>query len=265
MSLRPDNPLIVQSDRSLMLHTVRALVDAKGKPKKDADGSPMTEEHPRFAEARDALAPFAELEKSPDYLHTYRITPVSVWNAAALGFTAERIAEVLEEFACVPVPRNVMTDVAEWVSRYGLLRIERRPARNDQEDAAFELLSDTDGALADVLGHEQVARLVERDDEGRALGRRPVARLDQAGADQDRLPRRRPRRLPRRRPAAGAAARDHAGRQPVRPAALPAGGRRGLPRRRQRARRQRRGRAALRRGQDRGRPDRHEPGGGPRR
>lgn len=168
MSLRPDNPLIVQSDRSLMLHTVRALVDAKGKPKKDADGSPMTEEHPRFAEARDALAPFAELEKSPDYLHTYRITPVSVWNAAALGFTAERIAEVLEEFACVPVPRNVMTDVAEWVARYGLLRIERRPARHDQEDAAFELVSDTDGALADVLGHEQVARLVERDDEGRA-------------------------------------------------------------------------------------------------
>lgn len=167
MSLRPDNPLIVQSDRSLMLHTVRAVVDARGAPKKDADGSPMTEEHPRFAEARDALAPFAELEKSPDYLHTYRITPVSVWNAAALGYTAERIADVLEEFACVPVPRNVLADVAEWVARYGLLRIERRAPRHAGEDAAFELVSDTPDALADVLGHEQVARLVERDGDGR--------------------------------------------------------------------------------------------------
>jgi DNA excision repair protein ERCC-3 len=167
MSLRPDNPLIVQSDRSLMLHTVRAVMDGKGQPRKDEHGSPLTEEHPRFAEARDALAPFAELEKSPDYLHTYRITPVSVWNAAALGFTAQRIAEVLDEFACVPVPRNVLVDVGEWVGRYGLLRIERRAGRQAGEDAAFELVSDHSDALADVLGHEQVARLVERDDAGR--------------------------------------------------------------------------------------------------
>lgn len=167
MSLRPDNPLIVQSDRSLMLHTVRAVMDAKGQPRRGPDGAPLTEEHPRFAQARDALAPFAELEKSPDYLHTYRITPVSVWNAAALGFTAARIAQVLEEFACVPVPRNVLTDVGEWVARYGLLRIERRPARRTGEDAAFELVSEHPDALADVLGHEQVARLVERDQTGR--------------------------------------------------------------------------------------------------
>jgi DNA excision repair protein ERCC-3 len=170
VSLRADNPLIVQSDRSLMLHTVRAVMDAKGQPRKDAEGSPLTEEHPRFAEARDALAPFAELEKSPDYLHTYRVTPVSVWNAAALGFTAERIREVLEEFACVPVPRNVMQDVSEWTSRYGLLRIERRPPREDSEpgtEACFELVSDFPDALADVLGHEQIARLVEIDAEQR--------------------------------------------------------------------------------------------------
>jgi DNA excision repair protein ERCC-3 len=173
MSLRPDNPLIVQSDRSLMLHTVRAVIDSKGQPKRDASGSPLTEEHPRFAAARDALAPFAELEKSPDYLHTYRITPVSVWNAAALGWTAARIREVLEEFACVPVPRSVVTDVTEWAARYGLLRIERRPPRPGVEaatgagDAAFELVSDFPDALADVLGHEQIARLVTRDETGR--------------------------------------------------------------------------------------------------
>ena len=68
--MRPDNPLIVQPDRSLMLHTVRSLVDADGNLQKDSEGHPMTEEHPRYADARDRLAVFAELTKSPDYLHT---------------------------------------------------------------------------------------------------------------------------------------------------------------------------------------------------
>ena len=89
--MRPDDPLIVQSDRTLMLHTVRTVVDDAGLPIKDSEGRPATEEHPRFAEARDALAPFAELEKSPDYLHTYRVTPVCVLNAAALEMSAEDI------------------------------------------------------------------------------------------------------------------------------------------------------------------------------
>jgi len=165
MSLRPDNPLIVQSDRSLMLHTVRAVVDADGRQAKDADGQPMTEEHPRFAEARDALAKFAELEKSPNYLHTYRITPVSVWNAAALGLDADSVAATLDEFACIPVPDSVKQEVREWIERYGILRIERR----EEGDAAprFEVVSDSADVLADVLGYRDIARLVERDDEGR--------------------------------------------------------------------------------------------------
>ena len=160
MSLRPDNPLIVQSDRSLMLHTVRALVDARGSPIKDEHGEPQTEEHPRFAAARDALSVFAELEKSPDYLHTYRITPVSIWNAAAMGRSADDIAAVLADFACVPVPRNVLHEIQQWVERYGLLRIERRAER-------FELTSEKRDALADVLGHESIRKLVEIDAEGR--------------------------------------------------------------------------------------------------
>ena len=165
MSLRPDNPLIVQSDRSLMLHTVRAVVTRSGAPKKDEHGAPLTEEHPRFAAARDALASFAELEKSPDYLHTYRITPVSIWNAAALGQTADDVEAVLEEFSCVPVPRNVLQEVRQWMARYGLLRIERRGG--DGVDARFELVSDDPDALADVLGHEPVRKLVSVDEEGR--------------------------------------------------------------------------------------------------
>jgi DNA excision repair protein ERCC-3 len=153
--------LIVQSDRSLMLHTVRAVVDGRGRHVRDADGAPLTEEHPRFAAARDALAPFAELEKSPDYLHTYRITPVSIWNAAALGLSAKHIQEVLEEFSCVPVPHNVLDDIRRWTERYGCLRIERAGER-------FELVSNTPEALEEVLGHDQIARLCEIDADGRA-------------------------------------------------------------------------------------------------
>ena len=98
MSSFADNPLIVQGDRTLVLHTVRSVVDASGRARKDENGRPLTEEHPRFAAARDALSAFAELEKSPDYLHTYRLTPVSIWNAAALGLSARDILEQLEEF-----------------------------------------------------------------------------------------------------------------------------------------------------------------------
>jgi len=157
VTFSPDNPLIVQSDRSLILNTVRAVVDADGRPVKDEDGRPQTEEHPRFAAARDALSAFAELEKSPDYLHTYRITPVSIWNAAALGLTFDDIEGRLEEFACVPVPPNVLIDVRTWLERYGQLRIERR-------SDAFELLSDDPDALREVLSHKRIAELVEQDD-----------------------------------------------------------------------------------------------------
>lgn len=123
----------------------------------------MTEEHPRFAAARDALAAFAELEKSPDYLHTYRITPVSVWNAAALGLTADDILARLEEFSCVPIPRNVESEIRTWIGRYGLLRIERAEAAG-----RFELCADDPGALREVLGHEGVRKLLALDDAGRA-------------------------------------------------------------------------------------------------
>lgn len=158
--MRPDNPLIVQSDRTLMLHTVRTVVDADGRPKKDADGRPVTEDHPRFAEARDRLAPFSELEKSPDYLHTYRISPISVWNAASLEMTAEQIVETLEDLSCVPVPQNVAQEIGEWMGRYGMLTIVRDGER-------FVLSARDPEILTDLLGHESISRLVSVEGDGR--------------------------------------------------------------------------------------------------
>ncbi len=172
MTLSADNPLIVQGDRSLVLHTVRAVLDEHGRPKRDAQGRPLTEPHPRFAAARDALGAFAELEKSPDYLHTYRITPVSVWNAAALGLTAADILSRLEEFACVPIPRNVESEIRTWIERYGLLRIQR--VEDGPDGAHFELGSDAPGALAEALSHEAVRKLLLATPDGRAFLREEV-------------------------------------------------------------------------------------------
>ena len=159
MTLLPDNPLIVQSDRTLLLHTVRAVVDPDGLPVKDAEGRPVTEEHPRYAEARDALSSFAELEKSPEYLHTYRITPVSIWNAAALGMQAGEILSRMEELSCVPIPPNVVSDIGAWIARYGLLRIERVGER-------FQLLSEDAEALEEVLSFKSIREWLEVDGKG---------------------------------------------------------------------------------------------------
>jgi DNA excision repair protein ERCC-3 len=99
----PTNPFIVQSDRSVLVEV----------------------DNPKYAEARDALAPFAELEKSPEHIHTYRISNLSLWNAAAAGFTAAEVASVLAKYAKFPVPPNIPVDIAETVSRYGRVKLER--------------------------------------------------------------------------------------------------------------------------------------------
>jgi DNA excision repair protein ERCC-3 len=103
MNYDPNNPLIVQGDRSILVEV----------------------DNPRFGEARDALAPFAELEKSPEHIHTYRLTPLSLWNAAAAGMTAEAMIAVLRQFSKFPLPANLLTDLSELVGRYGRVRLER--------------------------------------------------------------------------------------------------------------------------------------------
>src|SRR6185436_8814100 len=100
----PANPLIVQSDRTLLLEV----------------------QSPRFAAAREAIGPFAELEKSPEYIHTYRITPLSLWNAAAGGLPAAEMAARLQAFAKYPVPQNIVADIHELAGRWGRLRLESR-------------------------------------------------------------------------------------------------------------------------------------------
>ncbi len=100
---QPENPLIVQGD-----HTVLAEVDS-----------------PRYVEARDHLARFAELIKSPEHIHTYRISPLSIWNAAAAGVEADEIVATLHRFSKYEVPPHVAVEVREYASRYGRLQVTR--------------------------------------------------------------------------------------------------------------------------------------------
>ena len=107
----PTNPFIVQSDRSILVEV----------------------DNPKYAEARDALAPFAELEKSPEHIHTYRISNLSLWNAAAAGITAD--ADGRGAATATPssrFPPNLPADIAETVSRYGRVRLERIDAEQLQ-------------------------------------------------------------------------------------------------------------------------------------
>lgn len=103
LSFDPTNPFIVQSDRSILVEV----------------------DNPKYAEARDALAPFAELEKSPEHIHTYRISNLSLWNAAAAGITAAEMVEVLNRYTKFPIPANIPTDLAETVAKYGRVKLER--------------------------------------------------------------------------------------------------------------------------------------------
>jgi len=103
MAYAPENPLIVQSDLTV-------LVEVNG---------------PKYEEARDELARFAELEKSPEHIHTYRITPLSLWNAAASGLSADEIQTTLETYSKYDIPQNVSVEVSEIIGRYGRLELRK--------------------------------------------------------------------------------------------------------------------------------------------
>src|SRR5438045_5373509 len=99
----PTNPFIVQSDRSVLVEV----------------------DNPKYTEARDAIAPFAELEKSPERIHTYRLTPLSLWNAAAAGMAAAEMVDALARFSKFPIPPNLPVDLSELVGRYGRVQLRR--------------------------------------------------------------------------------------------------------------------------------------------
>nr|BFE77113.1 hypothetical protein GCM10020092_104140 [Actinoplanes digitatis] len=90
-------PLIVQSDKTLLLEV----------------------EHPDAKACRMAIAPFAELERSPEHVHTYRLTPLGLWNARAAGHDAESVVDSLIKYSRYPVPHALLVDVAETMDRYG--------------------------------------------------------------------------------------------------------------------------------------------------
>jgi len=96
-----DGPLIVQSDKTLLLEI----------------------DHDQAAACRRAIAPFAELERAPEHVHTYRLTPLGLWNARAAGHDAEQVVDVLLEYSRYPVPHALLVDVAETMARYGRLQL----------------------------------------------------------------------------------------------------------------------------------------------
>ena len=100
-----ENPLIVQGDRSLLLDVHAPLAE----------------------DCRNALIPFAELEKSPEHLHTYRLTPLSLWNAASAGFSADDAIEVLQQYARYDVPQSVTMWIKETASRFGKIKLIEGP------------------------------------------------------------------------------------------------------------------------------------------
>jgi len=135
-------PLIVQSDRTLLLEV----------------------DHPLADECRHAIAPFAELERAPEHIHTYRLTPLGLWNAMAAGHDAEQVVDVLMRYSRYPVASSLLIDVTDTMSRYGRLRIEKHPTHG------LVLLSTDKAVLTEVLRSKQVRGLVgEQIDEATAI------------------------------------------------------------------------------------------------
>src|ERR1700745_670903 len=100
-----DGPLIVQSDKTVLLEVDHELAGA----------------------ARSAIAPFAELERAPEHVHTYRITPLALWNARAAGHDAEQVVDALVRWSRFPVPQALLVDVVDTMARYGRLVLQSHP------------------------------------------------------------------------------------------------------------------------------------------
>ncbi len=118
-------------------------------------------DNPFFEECRAILSQFAELEKSPEYLHTYRITPLSLWNAASSQLTADVIIENLEQFSKYPVPRNVTAEIREQISRYGKVKLVK------DDDGDLFIASNERNFLNEIALHRLVQPFIEERGEDR--------------------------------------------------------------------------------------------------
>ncbi|GAA1665005.1 DEAD/DEAH box helicase [Nonomuraea maheshkhaliensis] len=123
-----DGPLIVQSDKTLLLEV----------------------DHERADACRKAIAPFAELERAPEHVHTYRVTPLALWNARAAGHDAEQVIDALIGFSRYPVPHALLVDIAETMARYGRLRLEKDPVHG------LTLTSTDRAVLEEVLRSKKI-------------------------------------------------------------------------------------------------------------
>lgn len=133
MAFVPENPLIVQGDRSVLLEAA----------------------NPQYEPARDALVAFAELEKSPEHVHTYRISPLSLWNAAATGRTATAVLDDLTRFSKYDLPGNIVHDIRDYMSRYGRLKLLR-------EGDTLVLRADDPLLITEILHSKKVVPYLAR-------------------------------------------------------------------------------------------------------
>jgi DNA excision repair protein ERCC-3 len=129
-----DGPLIVQSDKTLLLEAGHELA----------------------AECRKAIAPYAELERAPEHVHTYRVTPLALWNARASGHDAEQVVDALLRYSRYPVPHSLLVDVAETMSRYGRLQLQHHPAHG----LVLTALEHERTILEEVLRSNKIAPLI---------------------------------------------------------------------------------------------------------
>jgi len=147
----PTNPLIVQSDLTVMLELAS----------------------PRAGDARASLQRFSELEKAPEHIHTYRITPLSLWNAAVAGMSAGEVASTLNDLAKYPVPSGVLAEVHDQMGRYGRLRLVR-----DFDTGGLALVSNEVPLLVEVARDKHVGPMLGE----RLDGNRFAVRLGDRGA-----------------------------------------------------------------------------------
>src|ERR1700759_2151181 len=127
-----DGPLIVQSDKTLLLEV----------------------DHPLADEARGAIAPFAELERAPEHVHTYRVTPLALWNARAAGHDAEQVVDALVRYSRYAVPQPLLVDVVDTMARFGRLQLVNSPVHG------LTMVSLDRAVLEEVLRNKKIAPML---------------------------------------------------------------------------------------------------------